>query len=83
MKTEAQIRQALRDWIVDHSQKILPQTFNDQTAIIEQRLISSLQVMDLMLFIEALSCRPIDVEDLQPGVFQDIDSIYQHFFAGG
>ena len=81
MKTEAQIRQALRDWIVNTSEKIAPQTLNDQTAIIAQGLISSLHVMDLMLLIEELSGKPIDVETLQPGVFQNIDTIYLNFFA--
>lgn len=80
MKTETQIRQALRDWIVNRSEEMAPQGLNDQTLILEQRLISSLQVMDLMLFIEELSGEPIDVESLRPGVFQNIDAIYQHFF---
>lgn len=82
IRTEAQIRQALRDWIVTTSEKISPQLLTDQTAIMEQRLISSLQVMDLILCIEALSGQPVDVATLRPGVFRNIDAIYQNFFAG-
>jgi acyl carrier protein len=80
MRTEEEMRQSLRDWIVKTNGKIQTQDLNDQTPIIEQRIISSLQVMDLIFFLEQLSGRPIEVDDLKPGVFRDIDSIYQNFF---
>ena len=80
MKTEVEIRQSLRDWIIKKNGKIKPEELNDQTPVIEQRIISSLQVMDLILFLEQLSGNPIEVDDLKPGVFRDIDSIYRNFF---
>jgi acyl carrier protein len=80
MRAEEEIRQSLRDWIVKRNGKIKPEDLNDQTAIIEQRIISSLQVMDLIFFLEQLSGKPIEVDDLKPGVFRDIDSIYRNFF---
>ena len=80
MKTEAEIRQALREWIVKTSGKIQPQELSDQTPIIEQRIISSLQIMDLILFLEKLRDRSVEVEKLKVGVFRDIDVIYQNFF---
>ena len=80
MKTEVEIRQSLRDWIIKKNGKIKPEELNDQTPVTEQRIISSLQVMDLILFLEQLSGNPIEVDDLKPGVFRDIDSIYRNFF---
>ena len=80
MRAEEEIRQSLRAWIVKKNGKIKPEDLNDQTAIIEQRIISSLQVMDLIFFLEQLSGNPIEVDDLKPGVFRDIDSIYRNFF---
>lgn len=80
MKTEEEIRRSLRDWVVKKSGKIRPEDFGDQTPIIEQRIISSLQVMDLIFFLEQLSGRDIEVDDLKPGVFRDVDSIYRNFF---
>ena len=80
MRAEEEIRQSLRDWIVKKNGKIKPEDLNDQTAIIEQRIISSLQVMDLIFFLEQLSGNQIEVDDLKPGVFRDIDSIYRNFF---
>lgn len=82
MRTEEEIRQSLRDWIIKTSGKIRPEELSDETPIIERRIISSLQVMDLILFLERLSDKPIEVEDLKPGVFRNIDSIYKNFFEG-
>ena len=81
MRTEEEIRQSLRDWIAEKSGKVRPEEIGDRTPIIEQRIISSLQVMDLILFLEQLSGKPIEVDDLKPGVFRDIDALYQNFFA--
>ena len=80
MTSEEEIRQSLRDWIARKNGKIRPEDLNDQTPIIEQRIISSLQVMDLIFYLEQLSGKPIEVDDLKPGVFRDIDSIYRNFF---
>jgi len=80
MRSEAEIRESLRDWIVKTNGKIRPEQLNDETPIIEQRIISSLQVMDLIFFIENLSNRSIDVESLKVGVFSSINTIYDAFF---
>ena len=80
MRTEEEIRRSLRDWIAKTNGKVRPEDLSDQTPIIEQRIISSLQVMDLIFFLEQLSGRSIEVDDLKPGVFRDIDTIYQSFF---
>jgi len=80
MKTETEIRGMLRDWIIRNNGKIAPDALSDRTPIIEQRIVTSLQITDLLLFLEDLTGRPIDVERLKPGVFRDIDTIYENFF---
>lgn len=80
MRTETEIRRALRDWIAKTNGKIQPEELNDETPIIEQRIISSLQVMDLIFFIEKLSDKSIEVESLKVGVFSNINAIYGAFF---
>lgn len=80
MKTELEIRKALRDWIVKTNGKIRPEELTDETPIIEQRIISSLQVMDLLLFLEQLTGKSVDVEKLKPGIFQNVDTLYESFF---
>ena len=80
MRTETEIRQALREWIIKTNGKIRLEQLNDETPIIEQRIISSLQVMDLIFFIEKLSNKSIEVESLKVGVFRNINAIYDTFF---
>ena len=82
MKSEAEIRTALREWVVQKSGgKVRATELTDQTPIIEQRIITSLQAMDLILFIQRLRARPVDVERLKVGVFRTIDAIYANFFT--
>ena len=80
MKAEAEIRQALREWVIKTSGKVKPEELTDETPIIEQRIISSLQIMDLILFLEQQTDHSIDVTQLKPGVFRNISVIYRNFF---
>lgn len=80
MNNGVQIRQALRDWIVANSGKVVPEELTGATPIIERRIISSVQVMDLILFLEQLGGKPIDVERLEPGAFHSIEAIVRGFF---
>lgn len=77
--SEEEIKQQLRDWVVGKSKTA--ESVADDTPIIEQRVITSMQVMDLILFIEKLRGRPIDATKLQKGVFRDINTIYGNFFV--
>ena len=83
MKGEAEVKQSLRQWVIRVNGKVPPEALDDETPIIEQRIITSLQIMDLILFIEKESGRPIDVTQLKPGVFRSIDVIYRNFFQEG
>ncbi len=80
MKTETEVRQSLRDWIIKTNGKIRAEDLADDTPIIDRRIISSLQLMDLILMLERLSGNPIDAEMLRPGAFSDINAIYRNFF---
>ena len=81
MTHEMEIRDALRAWIVKTNGKIQPDQLDDDTPVIEQRIVTSLQVMDLILFLEKLSNKSIEVDTLKVGVFRNINSIYDAFFA--
>lgn len=80
---EQEVKLSLRKWIIEKNGKIQSKDLKDDTPIIEQRIISSLQIMDLILFLEKLRGDAIDVENLKPGVFRTIDIIYNNFFKGG
>ena len=82
MKSEPEVRAALRDWVVRTNGQVSPADIRDDTPILERRIVKSLDLMDLILFLEELRGLPIDVEALKPGVFRSIDAIWTNFFAG-
>jgi hypothetical protein len=79
--TEPEVRDALRDWVRARSPGLPAGEPADGTALIERRYLTSLQVADLLLFIEELRQAPIDPARLRPGVFASIDAVYAAFFA--
>ncbi len=81
MKTESEVRTALRAWVVKTNGKVTATDVADDTPILERRIVKSLDIMDLILFLEELRGAPIDVEKLQPGVFRNIDAIWKNFFG--
>jgi hypothetical protein len=80
MSTTTDTRQALRRWILDRNHAIDPADLRDDTPLVSTRLVTSLHVMDLILFIESLRQAPVDVESLRPGAFGDLATIHRTFF---
>ena len=79
--TEQEERQALRRWIRAHNPDVPEGEPADDTPVIERRFLTSLQVADLLLYIEELRQAPIDPRRLKAGVFRSIDTIHATFFA--
>jgi acyl carrier protein len=75
------IKDALRERIARLSGKVSASAIADDTPILERRIITSLQVMDLILELESLIGSPIDAERLKPGAFKDVASIYAAFWG--
>jgi acyl carrier protein len=72
-------RQALREWLAQANGMIRAEELQDDTLLIQQHIITSLQVMDLINLLEELTGRSIEVERLTPGVFASINSISRAF----
>lgn len=81
MSKEGHFRDALRKWISDTSGKASLEQVSDDTPLFRSGILKSVQVTDLILFIEELGGRSVNVEQIKPGAFRDIDTIYRHFFA--
>jgi len=81
MITESTIRASLRQWISATSGRAPLETLSDDTPLFRNGILKSVQVSDLILYIEELAERSVDVEQIKPGVFRDIDTIYRSFFA--
>ena len=73
-------RQALREWIRSKAKSVDDATFTDQTKIIEEGLITSVDVLELFLLIEELGEIEIDATELEPEMLESIDRICQTFF---
>lgn len=80
---EAEVRQALRTWVRRYATVEVPESFDDHTPLITTRYLTSLQVADLLVYVEELRGEGLDIGALRPGVFRDIDTIYATFLAGG
>lgn len=78
---ESDVRTKLRDWILKHAKTPPAKGFSDQTQLLEQGILSSLDIVEFVLFIESLRGEDVDIEDIEPTVFTSIDSLYEAFFA--
>ena len=79
---ELEVRGKLRDWIAKHAKKPLTAEFNDETPVLELGILSSLDVVEFVLFIENLRGDEVDADAIEPEAFTNINSLYSAFFAG-
>jgi acyl carrier protein len=77
---ELKIRAELRRWVVERSGLEKTRALDDETRILEQGILSSLDVVELVLFIESLRGSEVDTEEIDPDVFSSINSLYKAFF---
>jgi acyl carrier protein len=79
---ERAIRAELRAWILEHA-KAPPEggELTDRTPLLETGLLSSLDVVELVLFIEELREAEVDTDAIEPEVFGSIDALWAGFFA--
>jgi len=77
---EAEIREKLRAWVLEHVESPPAGGITDDTPILEAGLLSSLQVVDFILYIESLRGDEIDLDSLEPEVLTNLDTIYGTFF---
>tara|TARA_Y100000780_G_scaffold193698_1_gene182721 strand:- start:68 stop:319 length:252 start_codon:yes stop_codon:yes gene_type:complete len=71
-------REKLRAFVLDSTESAIAD-LTDQTHLFENGILKSIQVMDLILFVEEISGQEIDVEGLKPGAFKNIDTIMKNF----
>ena len=76
---EVEVKQQLCAWILDRA-KDKPDDLKDDTPILEMGILSSLDVVELILFIEHLLEDEVDTEDLDAESIRDVNAIYATFF---
>jgi hypothetical protein len=55
---------------------------NDQTPLLANGWLRSVHLPELLLLLERLRGTPVDVEELRPGDFRDIDTLVSRFGPG-
>ena len=79
---DVEVKSKLRSWIISRSkQQVADHELTDDTPVIESGYLSSLDVVELILYIESLLDDEIEIEDLEPEVFTSTNTIYATFFA--
>lgn len=79
MSQAADVELKLMEWIREHHDGDAVE-LTPQTQVIKQRVLTSLQIADLLLYIEELRGTPVDPTMLKPGVFSDVETIRATFF---
>lgn len=69
----------LRAWILAHTSRIADAELHDDTPLLERRILTSLQLADLLLFLEELRGSPVDLERVTGAAFRDLASLAQAF----
>ncbi|MEV6964551.1 hypothetical protein AB0M47_05495 [Hamadaea sp. NPDC051192] len=76
MRSETEIRQALRTFVARHAGDV---AITDQTALFSVRVLRSIHLPELIMLLERLRGAPIDVEQLRIGDFDSIDAMLTRF----
>jgi hypothetical protein len=71
---------ALRRWIVARG-RIGEQALSDETPLLAERVLTSLEVPELLLFLEELRGAPIDLEGLSGAALRDVATIHRRFLV--
>jgi hypothetical protein len=80
--TPADSRAQLVEWVLDRGKGLTRDTLAGDTPLLERRHLTSLQLPELLLFLEALRDAPIDVTKLCAGDLRNIDTICERYLAG-
>ena len=73
------VRHMLRQWLAQRSGQLSADEIHDDFPILKERVITSLQVTDLLLFIESLRGTPVTIQEIKPSAFGSINAIYDTF----
>jgi len=79
MHSDADLRAALRTWILSKASTLDDGTLGDRTALFEDRHLRSVHLPELLLLLESVRGAPIDVDDLAPGDFRDVATLVARF----
>ena len=77
---ESTIRKNLKRWILEHTKAQVSNDLTDDTPILEQGILSSLDIVEFVLYIESLRGEEVDTDAIEPEVFTSVDTLWSGFF---
>ncbi len=80
MSKKEEIQNRIFEFVVKANKKIKREDINEDTPLLEKRIINSLHVMELLLLVEEITGKGIDVKSIKPGVFSSVKTIMDGFF---
>jgi acyl carrier protein len=78
---ESEVRAKLREWIAKRAKKAITAKFDDETPVLQDGILSSLDIVEFVLYIESLRGEDVDADAIQPEAFTNINTLYSAFFA--
>ncbi|MEE2730344.1 MAG: hypothetical protein VYA55_05945 [Pseudomonadota bacterium] len=75
------LKHQVREWILSTNPKVDGATLTDETPLLEQKILSSIQLMDLILFLEHVQGQPVDIDQVRPENFHSLNTICAAFAA--
>ena len=78
---EERAKAELRSWILARAQTESGRELAYDTPVLDEGLLSSLDVVELILFIESLKGGEVDPDSIEPESLTDINTIYAAFLA--
>jgi hypothetical protein len=79
--THADSRAQLVEWVLERGNGLTRETLAGDTPLLERRHLTSLQLPELLLLLEALRDAPIDVTKLCAGDLRDINTICERYLG--
>jgi acyl carrier protein len=76
---EAEVRRQLKRWIAEHAKNTVS-ALSDDTPILEQGILSSLDIVEFVLYIESLRGVEVDTEAIAPEAFASVNALFDAFF---
>jgi len=73
-------KRALREWLAAKNGRVSAREIADDTPLVSRGILKSIQVMDLLLWIEERRARAVDPGRIRPGSFASVAAIHASFF---
>ena len=78
---DPEIISQLRGWILERAGADADRLTDSEMPILDEGLLSSLDIVEFILFIESLRGEEVDIENIEPEVFTNLRTLYEAFFS--